>query len=194
MQISVRTGASLREALPGLAQLRIEVFREFPYLYDGTLDDEEGYLKAFAASQDGIIVSAEDGAHLAGCATGSALSSHPDLAILFRAANYDPGKVFYCAEFVLLPDYRGQRIGHAFFDWREAHAERCGYRYSAFCAVIRPDDHPLRPETYSPLDPFWNNRGYRKVPGLVAQLSWKETGQAQESDHSMQFWIRNLDP
>ena len=46
MQISVRTGASLREALPGLPQLRIEVFREFPYLYDGTLDDEEGYLKS----------------------------------------------------------------------------------------------------------------------------------------------------
>ena len=191
MQLKMLTGAALQAALPDLARLRIEVFREFPYLYDGTPEREEDYLAAFSASKDSIIVAAEDGGRIIGCATGSALTSHPDLAAPFLAMKHDPGQVFYCSESVLLPDYRGRGIGHGFFEWRESHAASCGYRYSAFCAVLRPADHPQRPENYSPLDPFWAKRGYRKVPGVVAQLRWKESGQSERA-HPMQFWMREL--
>ncbi|WP_394701474.1 GNAT family N-acetyltransferase [uncultured Roseibium sp.] len=83
----------------------------------------------------------------------------------FEEAGLDPAEVFYFAESVLDPDYRGRGIGHRFFDEREAHARSLGCSTAAFCAVIRPDDHPMRPEDYSPLDPFWTKRGYRKLNG-----------------------------
>lgn len=35
------TGAELASVVPELARLRIRVFREFPYLYDGTWEYEE---------------------------------------------------------------------------------------------------------------------------------------------------------
>ena len=41
-------GARLEELLPELARLRIIVFRAFPYLYDGTLDYEQRYLRTYA--------------------------------------------------------------------------------------------------------------------------------------------------
>lgn len=194
MHIGTLTGAELEKALEDLARLRIEVFRDFPYLYDGTLEYEQGYLSALAGSKDCIIVAAEEGGRIVGCATGSGLAGHhAEFAAPFAAQGFDSDQVFYCGESVLLPAYRGRGLGHKFFDLREAHAKASGYKFSAFCAVIRPEDHPLRPANYSPLDAFWQKRGYRKAPGMVTTFRWKDIGHPEESDHPMQFWMRKLD-
>jgi GNAT superfamily N-acetyltransferase len=193
LRISTLTGAQLPGVFPNLARLRIEVFREFPYLYNGSAESEESYLSALSASKDCVVAVAEDNEHIVGCATGSALVDHHDeFAAPFRGTGYDPAQIFYCGESVLLPAYRGRGLGHKFFDLREVHARACGYRYSAFCAVIRPENHALRPQGYSPLDGFWEKRGYRKAPGVIAMFHWKEIDQTLESEHAMQFWIREL--
>ena len=193
MEISTLAGQDLQRALPQLAALRIEVFRDFPYLYDGSLDYEESYLTALIESKDSIIVAAEEDGKIVGSATGSALEGHhQEFATPFLEHGYDPAKVFYCGESVLLPGYRGRGLGHTFFERREAHAKARGYEYSAFCGVMRPDNHPLRPATYSPLDTFWKKRGYRKAEGMIAMFSWKDIDQPQETEHPMQFWTREL--
>jgi len=176
-----------------LARLRIDVFRAYPYLYDGSLVYEQEYLAYFAEATDSIAVVAEEDGHIVGCATGAALEGHNDqFGEPFRARGIDAAQIFYCGESVLDPAYRGRGIGHAFFDAREAHARACGYRSCAFCAVVRPDDHPLKPADYSPLDPFWQKRGYRKAEGLVATFHWKDIDQPYETAHPMQFWTRDL--
>jgi hypothetical protein len=55
--------------LDEVARLRIEVFREWPYLYDGTLDYERDYLAHFADAEDALIVAARDGDSVVGAAT-----------------------------------------------------------------------------------------------------------------------------
>lgn len=187
------TGPEFTEALGDLARLRIIVFRDFPYLYDGSLDYEQGYLQAFAAGKDAIIVAARDGERIVGVATGSALATQQDaLRQPFEQAGYNVDSVFYCGESVLLPEYRGQGIGHAFFDHRETHAKARGYKISAFCSVVRPPDHPMRPMNYQPLDAFWAKRGYRKAEGLLGSFNWKDVGQDEETDKPMQFWLKDL--
>jgi len=101
-------------------------------------------------------------------------------------------KLFYCAESVLLSDYRGQGIGHAFFDHRERHARALGATQNCFCAVIRPEDHPSKPDKYRPLDAFWRKRGYVPLPGVQASFSWKDVGDVEETAKSLQFWQRDL--
>ena len=193
LSVAPLTGSALNTALDDLARLRIAVFRDFPYLYDGTLDYEARYLSKFAEAKDAIIVAARDDGRIVGCATGSALAAHHEqFGAPFRAAGYDLDAIFYCGESVLLPDYRGHGLGHAFFDQREAHARARGYRYSTFCAVIRPADHPLRPIDYRPLDAFWQKRGYRRVEGLVTDFEWKDIDAAQPTKKPMQFWMRPL--
>jgi len=100
--------------------------------------------------------------------------------------------VFYCAESVLRPAYRGQGIGHAFFDAREAHARNHGFTACAFCAVIRPEDHPARPANARTLDPFWRARGYSPLDGVIAAFSWKDLGDRAETRKPLQFWMRQL--
>jgi len=45
LQITRVTGADLERHIPALAGLRIQVFRDFPYLYAGDADYESKYLR-----------------------------------------------------------------------------------------------------------------------------------------------------
>lgn len=187
------TGEDLAKALDDVARLRIEVFRAWPYLYDGDEAYERHYLQIYRESENAILVAAFDGDRLIGASTGTPMEDHAeDFAAAFDGQGIDLKDIFYCAESVLLPGYRGRGIGHAFFDAREAHAREMGRRYVAFCGVVRPADHPLKPEQYQLLDPFWRKRGYAPVKGAVAQFRWKDTDQPEETEHPLQFWMRAL--
>lgn len=193
IDVRALTGTTLEAALDDVARLRIAVFRDWPYLYDGDADYERSYLQTYRNSDRAILVGAFGGDTLVGASTGAPLSDHAeDFAAAVEGHPYDLNDVFYCAESVLLPDYRGQGIGHRFFDLREAHARALGFRYSAFCGVARPDDHPARPATYRPLDSFWRARDYNPLVGAVAQFSWKDLGQTEATLKPLQVWIRSL--
>lgn len=188
----VLTGEALAAALEDVARLRIAVFRDFPYLYDGDADYERDYLRAYQ-SPGAVVVAALDGSRIVGAATGAPMSDHAaDFAQAFAGRPEPLDQIFYCAESVLLRDYRGHGIGHAFFDAREAHARDLGARFSAFCSVIRPEDYPARPADYRPLDPFWRKRGYAPLPGVLAHFGWKDLGEADETEKTLQFWMRAL--
>ena len=193
LRIETLTGAALAAALDDVARLRIEVFRAWPYLYDGDLAYEREYLQSYRDSAGAVVVGAFDEDRLVGAATGTPLADHADdFAAAFAASTLDMADIFYCAESVLLPAYRGQGAGHGFFDAREAHARELGFAKSAFCSVIRPKEHPLHPTGYTPLDPFWRKRGYRPLPGVVAEFAWKDIGQPKETTKALQFWLRDL--
>ncbi|MEI4473322.1 GNAT family N-acetyltransferase [Frigidibacter sp. MR17.24] len=191
----VLTGATLDAALDDVAGLRIAVFRDWPYLYDGDLGYERRYLDSYRTSAGAVVVGAFDGDRLVGAATGAPMEDHAaEFAAPFAATGLALSDIFYCAESVLLPDWRGQGLGHAFFDAREGHARALGRRWSAFCSVIRPADHPARPAGYRPLDAFWRGRGYAPLDGVVAAFSWKDIGAPGETEKRLQFWIRELRP
>jgi GNAT superfamily N-acetyltransferase len=193
LSVAVLEGAALADALGDVARLRIAVFRDWPYLYDGDAAYERRYLEVYRDSPGAVLVGAFDGDRLVGAATGTPMEDHAgEFAAAFAAAGPALEEVFYCAESVLLPGYRGQGIGHRFFDLREAHARALGRRYAAFCAVLRPEDHPARPEGYRPLDAFWRKRGYAPLPGAVAQFSWRDLGEDRETAKPMQVWMRGL--
>ncbi|PYF10366.1 acetyltransferase (GNAT) family protein [Rhodobacter viridis] len=193
MQTRVLTGPALDAALEDVARLRIAVFRDWPYLYEGSLDYERRYLESYRTSPGAVVVGAFDGPRLVGAATGTPLEDHAeDFAAPFAATGLALTAVFYCAESVLLPEYRGRGLGHAFFDAREAHARALGRSHSAFCAVIRPADHPLKPGTYRPLDAFWRKRGYAPLPGVIAHFRWTDVGAAGETEKPLQFWGKPL--
>ncbi|NKX43975.1 GNAT family N-acetyltransferase [Roseicyclus persicicus] len=185
-------GAAIAGVVDDLARLRIAVFRDWPYLYDGDLDYERGYLAGYAQG-DTILVAAHDGGRMVGASTAMPLADHAEeFAGALSNFTQDVKNVFYLAESVLLSDYRGQGAYRAFFARREAHARALGFTHATFCGVIRPDDHPLRPATYQPLDPVWRRFGYAPVPGAVARFRWRDIGAAEQTEKPLQFWIKRL--
>ncbi len=192
-KVKLLHGADLDSALDELARLRIAVFSEWPYLYDGDLTYEQRYLQVYQASDKAIVIGAYDGSWLVGASTGAPLKEHAgDFADAFANTDLDLGDIFYCGESVLLKRYRGQGVGKRFFDLRELHARELGYKRICFCSVLREEDHPLRPSDYRPLDSFWSGRGYAPLENVVAQFAWKDIDGTAETQKPLQFWIKDL--
>jgi len=167
------------------------VFRAFPYLYDGNLAYEEQHLRIYAETPGAAVIVARDEKRIVGASTCLPLSSQPGvLQKPFLAAGIDISKVFYFGESVLEAPYRGRGIGVAFFRARE---EQAGdFETTAFCAVQRPDNHPLRPKNYVDLHDFWRHRGYRPRPELLCTMAWPDVGEAESTEKTLQFWTKTL--
>lgn len=195
MSLRFRTlrGAEVAQTIDALASLRIAVFREWPYLYDGDTEYETRYLESYRDCPRSVIVLAEtqDG-QIIGAATGMPARDHAEVAGAYAALAAQGMEIFYCAESVLLPAYRGQGIGHQFFDAREAHARDLGATHASFCAVNRQPDHPARPDGARDLQPFWRKRGYAPVEGAVLQMSWQDLGASEATEKPLQIWMRPL--
>ena len=196
MNISVKrfSGTEAQPYLPDLARLRIEVFREFPYLYDGNLDYERNYLNTYTGVANAVIVVAFDADRVIGASTGLPLAAETDgIRRPFAEHGYDIDEVFYFGESVLEKSYRGRGIGVRFFGEREAHARSLpAIRWTAFCAVQRRHDHPRRPADYVPLDDFWRRRGYEKHPELNTTMSWRDLDEHAASPKPMVFWLKRI--
>ena len=187
------SGAQLGAYLDAVARLRIAVFRDFPYLYDGTMEYERNYLRTYLDCPQAVVVVAFDGDEVVGCSTAIPMAFEESaFQQPFIDNGYDPQRIFYCAESVLRPEYRGLGIGVRFFEEREAHANALGgFDWYAFCSVVRPVDHPLRPPGYEPLDCFWLKRGYVKHPELGATYNWKDIDQPRETSKRLEFWLKS---
>ena len=197
LQVERLSGTEVAQQFDALARLRIAVFREYPYLYEGSLAYERDYLRAFGSSGRSTLVIARDGEQVVGAATAMPLLEHGEadaLAPPLVALGYDPAHVYYFGESVLLRSYRGRGIGHAFFDQREAAARAHGFPLATFCAVERPSDHPRRPSDYVPHDAFWTRRGYVRRPDAVANFAWRDLDELTESAKRMVFWLKELKP
>lgn len=188
------TGNDVERYIPEVARLRIEIFSEFPYLYDGNMEYEAKYLRTYTASPDSVIVIAFDGDRVIGASTAVPLRHETEeIKRPFIEHAIDPDSVFYLGESVLRRDYRGCGIGVRFFQEREAHAQRVGdFEWAAFCAVQRPENHPRRPADYVPLDEFWNKRGYYKHPELRTTFTWQDLDESSQSPKPMVFWLKQL--
>ena len=196
MTIRVRSLTDTQErhaAIPALSDLRIRIFRGWPYLYDGTADYEAAYLAEYMSEPNAVLIVATDDDAVIGAATASPMAGQKaEFQLPLLDYGLDVARIFYFGESVLLPDYHGQGIGHQFFDAREAAVRAAGADQAAFCAVVRPSDHPMRPDAPRDLAPFWRARGYAPVEGLTTMLKWQDLGDAVESPHQMQFWMRDL--
>lgn len=188
------SGDAIGPWLDAVAALRIAVFADWPYLYAGDLQYERDYLAHYAASPGSVIVLALDGREVVGASTGIPLiDDAPAFTRPFIECGIDPASVFYCGESVLLPAYRGQGLGHGFFDHREAHArERGTFALTAFAAVDRDPDDPRRPAGHRGNEAFWAKRGYVRQPGMAMQLDWDEPGLGS-CTHDLTFWLRPLE-
>jgi GNAT superfamily N-acetyltransferase len=192
LRIERLTGPAIIARLDDLARLRIEVFRDWPYLYEGSMGYERRYMRAYAESPDAVLVAAFDGEKVIGASTALPLEqSMPECIEPFARAGYDLKTLFYFGESVLMKPYRGQGIGVRFFAEREAAAKaHPAMKITAFCGVERSADHPLRPPGYVPLDRFWERRGYTRHPELVARFHWRDIGSDEDTYKPLVFWLK----
>jgi predicted amidohydrolase/GNAT superfamily N-acetyltransferase len=192
LTIKTLTGAEILPYLADLARLRISVFAEFPYLYEGNEAYEINYLKTFIQSKNSVLVLVLDGEKVVGASTGLPISEETDnIQQPFLQKSQDVSKIFYFSESVLESAYRNRGLGVAFFQEREKWAKSLDYETCVFCSVVRSENHPLRPLNYQTLDGFWRKRGFIEMPDMTCFMDWKDKNEPEETTKSLNFWIKN---
>lgn len=189
----ILTGSAVEDCLNDIASLRIEIFREFPYLYDGRREDELHYLKLYSATHESFVIIVNDGEKVAGAATGMPLRHEAtELVEPFNGTSYPVDEVYYVGELLFYPAYRNRGLGLRLVAQIVQQISFLGtYRYLTCATVVRPDDHPLRPADYIPIDRFLAHTGFNPLPEITTSFTWLETDGVRRS-HPMNFWIKEL--
>ena len=189
-----KTGSEIESVFEDLARLRISVFHDYPYLYEGTIEYEKEYLKTYSNSERAFLFSVYHDGKMVGATTCIPLSDEmEEVRKPFEDAGMDISRIFYFGESILLPEFRGLGLGHRFFDERESHARSFDdYNLTCFCSVDRGVNHPKKPADFRPNDSFWLKRGYIKEPSLQAFMDWPDIGESESSSKKMIFWTKSL--
>jgi GNAT superfamily N-acetyltransferase len=186
-------GADMADAVNELATLRLDIFPEFPYLYQGRREDELTYLNTYAEAPDACVILACDGLTVIGAATGMPLV-HEDARMrdAFAGTTIPLNEVYYVGELLFRPAYRNCGLGRKLLDGLENHIRSLGRYRTLTCATVeRPNDHPLSPLDYIPITRFLARTGFVRLSGVTTSFMWCETDGVKR-DHHMQFWINDL--
>jgi GNAT superfamily N-acetyltransferase len=194
MRSCIYIGKEIETVVTSLAALRIEVFRDFPYLYEGSFEYEKDYLQTYVNSDRAFLFAVFDNEKMVGATTCIPLMDETvEVKEPFECVGMKLEEIFYFGESILLKEYRGKGIGKQFFEQRERHAASFGdYTKTCFCAVDRPENHPNRPESYVPLDEFWKSRDYKKSEVLKSKFSWKDINEPKETEKTMIYWLKKI--
>lgn len=183
----------LSQYMDALARLRITVFREFPYLYDGSQQNEQEYLSTYLHAENFCLFAAFHENEMIGATTCLPLKEETEeVQQPFLEKGLSLQEYTYFGESVLLLPYRGLGLGKKFYLLREAQAILFNTPYATFCAVDRSPEHPLRPPDHLFLDPLWQKLGYRKQQDLRCRMEWEEIPHGRRTSHSLTFWIKAL--
>ena len=188
-------GKDIEVNFSDLSRIRVEVFREWPYLYQGSLEYEKSYLKNYFDNERSLCIFCYVDGKVVGVSTLMPLEGeHDELKNPVAQAGFDIKKIFYYSESCLLPAFRGQGVYKEFFKLREEHVRSFGSEYEkvCFCSVQRPDKHPLKPKNYRPLDSIWKKYGFYQVEGLQMSFSWTDIEQEKESSKKLNVWMKDL--
>ncbi|WP_158745895.1 GNAT family N-acetyltransferase [Acidisphaera sp. L21] len=193
IQIQTFTGHAIAEAQAAFQLLHVNVFEDWPYLYRGD-PTERPYIAGYINHPRAALFLASHAGQPVGAATCLPLEDESaNVRAPFEARGWDLRRFFYFGEGVVRSEWRGKGLGVRFFELRESHARATSSAdYTLFCSVRRPADHPLRPSNAHTNDAFWRNRGYVPLPGVACTMTWKDVGDAAESKHTLDFWIKSL--
>lgn len=194
LSFSIKHGKAILSVLDDLAALRIRIFRAFPYLYEGTIDYELTYLQTYTDCPQSFLFCVYDGNKMIGATTCIPLVYETkEVQLPFIKSGMDIANIMYYGESMLDVKYRGKGIGKLFFEERENYSKTLNsINTVCFCAVERPDNHPMKPDYYTPHDIFWTKMGFSKNPDIFSCFEWQDLHEDSPTSKKMVYWFKKI--
>ncbi len=193
MELLKLTGKDIKPYIKELAKLRIKIFREYPYLYDGDAAYEEKYLHDYSMHESNVCILLIDNSQIVGASTGMWLKhSDKEFQSCFLDKNIPIDNIYYFGEFIVYKSYRGKGAGRMLLEHSEKHAISLGAKTTALCTIERKEK-PLPDDSCHPYKPLWRKLGYQPNSNLIIYYKWKEIDEDKASSKPMKFWIKSWD-
>lgn len=199
--ITLYLGVDVLRFIDVVSKMRIEIFREFPYLYEGNLNYEMDYMVGYARHPEATLaVATTPAGEIVGVSTGIPLASDSpivkEVKEAFDRRGIISGQYYYFGEVLVLPQYRGRHLVSRMYKAQEDFAASKGYQYASILTVIRDGDHPLKPRDYHSHDNMWQHLGFFRN-NLNISFHWptiQPDARVVDEDNPMEFWVKNLSP
>lgn len=183
-----------------LAHMRATYFKEYPYLYDGSLDYEENYLGEYKEKAiDGYLVQAfhEKNSEkklvgiLTGCGFCSDIEIVRDGAKLFEEKNISTQDRYYLGEAIIIPEYQHKKIlPRMLYKLGQKVIQLQKYTSLCFLTVIREENDARKPEGYKSTDQLWGKLGCYKAD-VTCSFEWPTImpdKSVQNIFNDVEFW------
>ena len=194
-EIYALKGYQARIHVKALAALRIAAFAHFPYLYAGTEAYEKEYLETYFDSLQSVIYIGFHAGKIVAFSNLMPLCEMPlEIISPFFENDIDVANILYLGEAILAPEYQHKKPGfiRAMLKIQEEHARKKNYNQIVFMSVIRPDNHPLKPANYMPLDGMFTKFGFNRYEDMFIEMAWTQIDTKIEMDNILSIWYKNL--
>ncbi|MBI3771803.1 MAG: GNAT family N-acetyltransferase [Gammaproteobacteria bacterium] len=184
-------GTEIKNHIETLGRFRIEIFREYPYLYEGSLEYERKYLSRYSRNPNSILVMIPDEKGLVGACTGvPLLEESQEFKALFAGESLH--EIYYIGEVMVRANARGKGIGTKLLATALSAIDPEKYKTICLAAVDRGNNHPSCPKQYAAPDSLWRKFGFEKHEHLVVTFTWKDVGDVVETEKPMQVWVKKF--
>jgi len=194
VQLKVLHGQEIAPYVQEITELCLVGYREYPYLYEGTVAKYGPFIQNYADSPNGIVCLAFDGDRPIGVATGIPMAEMREgYQATLKHTDMDLSSLFYLGELIVDKKYRKRGFASRMcFELERCAKETGRYSKMCFCTIQEPENHPLRPVDYKTVRDRWG--GFVKHEEMHFLGHWLCIGETEESDHPMVYWIKDLMP
>ena len=196
MEFLVLKGLEIEKYLDDVIKLRIAVFREYPYLYDGNIEYEKEYFKDFIKDQTARVILVKDSGKVVAVATSIALSNAhlcDDTHKPFVGKGYDVDRFYYYGEIMIDKAYRNKGISKQIYRLRQKEAVSLGFDMLCFATIIKDTDNV--PVDYFDPSQMWRSMGFVEHLDMQVECEWpkiQNDGSTKDQTSKLNFWIKKI--
>lgn len=198
--VEIHVGKDAAEYIDYVSQLRIDIFKEYPYLYEGELEYEKQYMHGYTTDKKSMIAVAKVNGELAGVSTGIPLISDSEIVAdaknVFAKQNVEVGDYYYYGEVIVLPKFRGHGITTKLYSEQNQLIQEWGFKHVCILTVVREENHSLKPKDYKSPDGMWKHLGFFRND-LTIDYHWPTIHpdkSVKDVNNTLEFWTKNLSP
>lgn len=179
-------GNAISPYIQDITDLSLTIYREYPYLYEGTEEEYMPFIEYYSYSQNGIACILFDNDKPIGVAIGMPMNEMREkykqpLLNYYTETDFD--SLFYLGEFLLLKEYRGQGFSKQMYLELEQQVRKTGFSSKIFFCEI---------DNYRSLDKFWSKLGFKLCGNLSFTVYWRNVSELEDSPHNMIYLMKSL--
>lgn len=195
--MDILVGDTIEQILPFTQQMCLTYYREYPYLYEGTLEEQQACHSWFSKLKHSAVAIAYYDNKPVGFLSGASFvdfaEHYTGSLTVFKNAGLDPAQYYYFADVIIEKEHRGHSLCKKLFAALEQYASNLGYAKN--CLVVESHaTHPCKPADYRELGDLWIRLGYTESPATIS-FKWntiQSDGTQERQEHILRYWIKDF--
>ena len=177
IRIEIITSLKIASYIDKVSEMRLRIFKEYPYLYYGTMAAEKNYMMLYTTDAKATLALAYDDNKIIGISTGIPLLSNADIINdcpnLLMESGEVPADYYYYGEILLEREYRGYGISSRLYAAQDLLVKKWGFNKCCILTVMRDMQHPLKPENYQCTENIWKHLSFKQFEHpITTMFTW----------------------